>query len=266
ALAKTEAVAISNALLAAEAAQKEKLAVIGTLASAINHEVCNPLNNIKVQAEGLYLQLQRGILKEIPREELEKRVSALMQTTMSEIDRAAAITTRLSNFSKPVREPVSEPVNLAKVAEEVYSLIGHDLELREISLERIIPPDIPMLMVDDRQLQEILFNLIRNAGQAIGQKGKVTVRAELNGASGGRQVAIHITDTGCGIPPENLQRLFVPFFTTKGEGKGTGLGLFVIKRLVERNDGTISVASEPGKGTTFTVAFPVAAAAPARAA
>ena len=260
ALAKTEAVAISNALLAAEVAQKEKLAVISTLASAINHEVCNPLNNIKVQAEGLYLQLKRGILKEIPREELEKRVSALMQITMSEIDRAAAITTRLSNFSKPVREPVSEPVDLAKVAEEVYSLLGHDLELREITLERTIPPDIPTLMVDHRQLQEILFNLIRNAGQAIGQKGKVTVRAERNGAAGAGRVAIHITDTGCGIPPQNLQRLFTPFFTTKGEGKGTGLGLFVIKRLVERNDGTISVSSEVGKGTTFKVEFPTAAA------
>ena len=115
-------------------------------------------------------------------------------------------------------------------------------------------------MVDHRQLQEILFNLIRNAGQAIGQKGKVTVRAERNGAAGAGRVAIHITDTGCGIPPQNLQRLFTPFFTTKGEGKGTGLGLFVIKRLVERNEGTISVSSEVGKGTTFTVEFPTAAA------
>lgn len=265
ALAKTEAVAISNALLAAEAAQKEKLAVIGTLASAINHEVCNPLNNIKVQAEGLYLQMKRGMLKELPREELEKRVSSLMQITMSEIDRAAAITTRLSNFSKPAREPVSEPVELAQVAEEVYSLLGHDLELREITLERIIPPDIPMILMDHRQLQEILFNLIRNAGQAIGQKGKVILRAERNGAGGYGRVAIHITDTGCGIPPQNLQRLFTPFFTTKGEGKGTGLGLFVIKRLVERNEGTISVTSEVGQGTTFTVEFPMAAA-PARAA
>ena len=80
------------------------------------------------------------------------------------------------------------------------------------------------------------------------------------GRNGSNRVAIEIIDTGCGIPPENLQRLFVPFFTTKGEGKGTGLGLFVIKRLVERNEGTISIKSEVGVGSTFTVEFPTAPA------
>jgi signal transduction histidine kinase len=256
-LAKTLAIAISNALLAAEAAQKEKLAVIGTLAAAINHEVCNPLNNIKVQAEGFLLQLQRGFMKGMSREELERKVAGVMETTMSEIDRTAAITTRLSNFAKPVREPVTEPVALHKVVEEVYSLLGHDLELREISVERRIPPDIPPLLVDHRQLQEILFNLVRNAGQAIGQKGKVTIRASRNGEA---RVAVEIIDTGPGIPPETLQRLFTPFFTTKEEGKGTGLGLFVIKRLVERNEGTLSVSSTVGVGTTFLLEFSAAVA------
>ena len=251
-LAKTLAIAISNALLAAEAAQKEKLAVIGTLAAAINHEVCNPLNNIKVQAEGFLLQLQRGLLGPLSRQELEQKVTQIMQTTMLEIDRTAAITTRLSNFAKPAREPVTEPVDLNKTADEVYSLLGHDLELREIAIERAIPQDIPRLLVDHRQLQEILFNLVRNAGQAIGQKGKVTIRASRNGDS---RVNVEIADTGPGIPPEILQRLFTPFFTTKGEGKGTGLGLFVIKRLVERNEGTISVDSTVGVGTTFRLEF-----------
>ena len=259
ALANTEAIAISNALLAAEAAQKEKLAVIGTLAAAINHEVCNPLNNIKVQAEGFLLQLQRGFMKDLSREDLENKISSLMQVTMQEIDRTASITTRLSNFAKPLREPVSEPVDVGKVVDEVLSLLGHDLELREIAVEKIVSPETPPLLVDHRQLQEILFNLVRNAGQAIGQKGKVTISTRVNGNG---RVAIEIADTGSGVPPETLQRLFTPFFTTKGEGKGTGLGLFVIKRLVERNEGTISVKSEVGAGTTFTVEFPRASNRP----
>ncbi len=254
-LAKTLAIAVSNAQLAAEAAQQEKLAVIGTLAAAINHEVCNPLNNVKVEAEGFLLQLRRGLMKDLSREALEEKVSWIMEHTMSEIDRTAAITTRLSNFAKPVREPVTEPVELRKVVQEVSSLLGHDLELREIALETDVPADIPPLLVDHRQLQEILFNLVRNAGQAIGQKGTVTVRACRNGDS---MVDIEVIDTGPGIPPEILQRLFTPFFTTKGEGKGTGVGLFVIKRLVERNEGTLSVRSEVGKGTAFLLEFPAA--------
>lgn len=254
-LAKTEAIALSNAQLAAEAAQKEKLAVIGTLAAAINHEVCNPLNNIKVQAEGFLLQLKRGLFSPLSREALEEKMAGVMQTTMQEIDRTAAITTRLSNFAKPVREPLSEPVNLDKVADEVISLLGHDLELREISIEKKISAGLPLLMVDHRQLQEILFNLMRNAGQAIGQKGRVTLRGERRGDS---MVTVEVIDTGPGIPPEKLQRLFTPFFTTKGEGQGTGLGLFVIKRLVERNEGKILVSSTVGVGTTFTLEFPAA--------
>ena len=255
ALAGTEAIAISNALLAAEVAQKEKLAVIGTLAAAINHEVCNPLNNIKVQAEGLLIQLQRGQLSDLSRQELETKVTELMKVTMQEIDRTAAITTRLSNFAKPMREPMSEPVEGEKVVDEVIGLLGHDLELRQIAIEKKLSPDLPKILTDRRQLQEILFNLVRNAGQAIEQKGKITIRAGLNGSE---RVAIEVSDTGSGIPPEQLQRLFTPFFTTKGEGKGTGLGLFVVKQLVERNGGTIKVQSQTGVGTSFILEFPVA--------
>ena len=259
-LAKTLAIAISNAQLAAEAAQQEKLAVIGTLAAAINHEVCNPLNNMKVEAEGFLLQLKRGLMKDLSREALEGKIAQVMEHAMLEIDRTAAITTRLSNFAKPVREPVTAPVELQKVVKEVASLLGHDLELREIALVTEIPANIPLLLVDHRQLQEILFNLVRNAGQAIGQKGTVTLRASRNGDS---KVDVEVIDTGPGIPPEILQRLFTPFFTTKGEGKGTGLGLFVIKRLVERNEGTLSVHSEVGKGSIFLLEFPAALAAAA---
>jgi signal transduction histidine kinase len=122
-----------------------------------------------------------------------------------------------------------------------------------IRIQQEIPSGLPPIRADRKQIQEILFNLIRNAGQAIERNGTITVRARqsLNG-----RVQIEIQDTGCGIPEEHLGKLFTPFFTTKGEGQGTGLGLFVVNRLVERNDGTISASSARGAGTTFTLEFP----------
>ncbi len=252
-LAKTEAIAISNAQLVAEAAQKEKLAVIGTLAAAINHEVCNPLNNVKVQAAGFLIKLKKGVFDHLSKEELTQKFTELLQSNMVEVDRSAAITTRLSNFAKPAREPLSEAVNVEQAVNEVKALLGHDFELNMIRIQQEIPSDLPPIRADRKQIQEILFNLIRNAGQAIERNGTINVRARqsLNG-----RVQIEIQDTGCGIPEEHLGKLFTPFFTTKGEGQGTGLGLFVVKRLVERNDGTISANSGRGVGTTFTLEFP----------
>jgi len=254
ALANTLAIAISNALLAAEAAQQEKLAVIGTLTAAINHEVCNPLSNVKLRADEFLVGSERGWFKDTSKDEMEKKMTEFMQYAVQEIDRTAAITTRLSNFAKPSGVSTKEAIEVKKVVDEVLAILGHDFHLRSIGLEEKIPVDIPPILVDRRQLHEVLFNLVRNAGQAIGRDGKVTVQARLNGTD---RVAIDVVDTGPGIPPEQLSRLFTPFFTTKKEGQGTGLGLFVVKRLVEQNDGIISVKSQPGAGATFTVEFPV---------
>ncbi len=253
-LANTEAIAISNALLAAEVAQKEKLAVIGTLAAAINHEVCGPLHNVKTRATGFLMERKEGWLKPLSKEELEENMAEFMQFAVGEIDKTAAITTRLSNFAKPGSETKPESVDVKKVVEEVDAILRHDLELRGITVEEVFPKEVPPIFADRRQLHEILFNLVRNAGQAIEQSGRVTVQVKLNGAN---RVAVDVTDTGCGIPPQQLRHLFIPFFTTKKEGQGTGLGLFIVKQLVERNGGTIGVQSQVGVGTTFTVEFPV---------
>ena len=114
--------------------------------------------------------------------------------------------------------------------------------------------NLPRILADPQQLTQILFNLVNNSIQAIGERGgKVTVRANVNG--GGR-LAIDVIDTGSGISPGQLRRLFTPYDTTKSEGTGTGLGLFLVKIMVEENGGTISAQSQVGGGTTFTVEFP----------
>jgi len=253
-LTKTLAIAVSNAQLVAEAAQKEKLAVIGTLAAAINHEVCNPLNNVKVQSEGFLINLKRGIFDPLSREDLVQKFAELLQRTMAEVDRSAAITTRLSNFAKPVREPISESVDIRQVINDVTALLGHDFELNMIRIQQEIPASLPPIRADRKQIGEIFFNLMRNAAQAIQQHGMITIRARPNPNS---RVLVEIQDTGCGMSPEHLGKLFTPFFTTKNEGHGTGLGLFVVQRLVERNGGTISVSSARGVGTTFTLEFSI---------
>ena len=143
----------------------------------------------------------------------------------------------------------------------MLALVSYDLKLEKIQVIKEVPPDLPPIVVDRRQLQEVLFNLVRNAGQAILPPGTVWVRARL--AEG--QVRIEIEDTGSGIPPDKLEKIYDPFFTTKEPGKGTGLGLFIVRQIVERNKGRITVESPIGKGTTFFLDFPAATPQPALA-
>ena len=261
-LAKTLAIAVSNAQLfdelaktQAEAAQKEKLAVIGTLSAGINHEICNPLGIVKAQCEAFLLDVEDGILIGKSSQELLDRTTAIMRGALKQIDRATAITQKLSNFAKPIKEPTAQPVSVAQEIDEVFILVGHDLKLEKIEAVKEIQPDLPPIVVDRRQLQEVLFNLIRNAGQAIMPPGTIWVRAHTTETG---QVRIEITDTGSGIPPDKLGKIYDPFFTTKEPGKGTGLGLFIVRQIVERNKGRIAVESTVGKGTTFFLDFPVA--------
>ena len=261
-LARTLAIAVANAQLfdelaktQAEAAQREKLAVIGTLSAGINHEICNPLGIVKTQCEAFLIDLQDGLLSGKPQEDVLARVSAIMSGTLKQIDRATAITQKLSNFAKPIKEPTAQPASVAQEVDEVLLLVGHDLALERVEVIKQIPPDLPSILVDRRQFQEVLFNLMRNAAQAIAPPGTITVRALVGDRS---QVRIEIEDTGSGIPPDKLGKIYDPFFTTKEPGKGTGLGLFIVRQIIERNKGRIAVESTIGKGTTFSLEFPAA--------
>jgi signal transduction histidine kinase len=181
-----------------------------------------------------------------------------MQGAIYHIDRATSITRKLTNFAKPIREVSIRPVAMERELQEVLALVGHDLALQKIEVRKDLHVELPEILVDRGQFQEILFNLIRNAGQAIQPPGTIWVRAyPRNGGS----VRIEIADTGCGIPPDKLGKIFDPFFTTKDPGKGTGLGLFIVRQIIERNKGRISVESAVGRGTTFFLDFPGAVTA-----
>ncbi len=260
-LAKTLAIAISNAELfvelgktQAEAAQSEKMAVIGTLSAGINHEICNPLGIARGQCEAFLLNLKDGLYKAKTTEELLAKAKDIMAKVIHETDRATAITKKLSQFAKPAKGD-AELVNIDKEVDDVLGLVGYELKLEKIEIEKRLAPNLPEIFVDRKQFQEVLFNLIRNAGQAIGEKGKINIIAREDRG----KVFIDIQDTGSGIPEDKIKQLFNPFFTTKDPGKGTGLGLFIVRQVIEKNGGRIYLKeTKVGEGTTFTLEFPAA--------
>ncbi len=266
-LARTLAIAISNAKLfdelgktQAEAAQREKMAVIGTLSAGINHEICNPLGITRGQCEAFLLNIKDGLYNDKSSDELLAKAKDIMAKVIKETDRATAITKKLSSFAKPAKGE-AEMVDIDKEIDNVLGLLGYELKLEKIEIEKQIEKTLPNILVDRKQFQEVLFNLIRNAGQAIGEKGKITVIARQDR----KKMLIDVKDTGTGIPEDKLKELFNPFFTTKDPGKGTGLGLFIVRQVVEKNGGKIYLKeTKVGEGTTFTVEFPAAVAQESR--
>ncbi len=260
-LARTEAIAISNAQLfdelsktQAEAAQREKMAVIGTLAAGINHEICNPLGIVRGHCEMFLLNNRDGFYKEKSREDILNISSEIMSKVIKETDRATSITKKLSSFAKPARQSEFEEVTIEKEVVEVLGLIEHDLQINNIDIQRDFPNNFPPILADRKQIQQVFFNIIRNAAQAIeGKRGRILI----SGFAENGSAVVRISDNGMGIPQEKIGQIFNPFYTTKDPGKGTGLGLFIVKQVVERNKGTIALESHEGVGTTFTLRFPV---------
>jgi len=259
-LANTLSIAITNATLfkelskaQARAAQREKMAVIGTLSAGINHEICNPLGIARGQCELFLLNMAEGIYKGKSSEELLDKAQEIMRKVIHETDRATLITRKLSSFAKPAKGEVLDNISLGKEMEVVISLLEHDLKLDNISIIKEIPEKLPNISADRKQLQEIFFNIIRNAVQSIKDTGKIFIRL----SSDGKKVYVEIEDTGEGISKHGLNQIFDPFFTTKDPGEGTGLGLYIVKQIVEKNKGTITVRSEHGKGTIFLLTFNV---------
>jgi len=245
-LARTLAIAISNAEMfdalsktQAEAAQKEKMAVIGTLAAGMAHEIRNPITTIKIFAE---------FLKE--RKDDPRFIAKFKQLVPKEVEKINDMITHLLEFSKPADYKVMESVGIKDSLRGVLEILEAEMVLSDIVLEEHINDGAPV-WGNRKYIQEILFNLVQNAIHAIERRGKITISTK----DAGRYIDVCIADTGCGIAPENIAHLFEPFFTTKMNAKGVGLGLYVIKQLMLRMNGNIVVESEVGKGTTFCLRF-----------
>lgn len=255
----------------AQAAHRDKLVAIGVLAASINHEVKNPLFVIKGLAESWLEREKEGIFRD-SKQTIENGRDA-MKRSMEQADRAMDIIKRLSLFAKAgiEGEIKFESVGVAGVLEDILPLVRYELAAHNIVLTREIPKNLPEVRADRRYLEEILFNLIVNACQALKEKpaerevrvcvspapaSEVESRATLGHLGGGQGVTVTVADNGPGIPVKQLEAIFRPFYTTKAEG--TGLGLYITKQLVEKIGGRIDVQSSVGAGTTFTVKLSIA--------
>lgn len=224
--------------------QAKKLSSIGTLASGTAHQINNPLNNISTSCQLALSDL----------DEKEHPFATKMLTTINqETERAGEIVRGLLEFSRAQTFSL-QPYSLKKLVAKVKQLVAGEIPAG-VRLETDIPQDI-ILFIDVQKLVEALLNLVINAIQAIeNPPGDVFLAAERD--ADGKNAIITIADTGTGIDEEDLQKIFDPFFTTKKAGNGTGLGLAVVYGMIKKQNGSIRVESEKGKGTQFTITLPL---------
>lgn len=237
-----------------------RLAELGEMSAGFAHEINNPLQIMKSEQTLIETVLsdlkERGELK--PSEDLKELEDSVRQISI-QIDRCGQITQSILKFGRQ-SEPKSQLLDLRMFVPEVIGMVIKRASVQGIQVEHRIQEDTPLIYADTTQLQQVLLNLCNNAIDAIVSK---------HGSSGGSLVVgcgpdekgdliLTVTDNGMGIRPENLEKIFAPFFTTKPVGKGTGLGLSVCYGIIESMGGTMEVGSEEGLGTTFTIHLPVA--------
>jgi signal transduction histidine kinase len=220
-----------------------RLSTVGEMAAGIAHEVSNPLATVLGYSELLMKQ-------DVP-EDMRKDLEVIGEGA----ERAAAILERLLVFAGQ-QDGIFEPVQVNSIIDSAIDFRKHSLEVNNIEVIRQFDDKLPRIVANSSQLHEVFLNLLMNAESAItetGKDGRITISTEKNTTN----IHIFINDNGTGISPENLDKIFNPFFTTKGVGKGTGLGLSICHGIVTGHNGEINVESEPGSGSTFVVTLPM---------
>jgi len=234
----------------------EKLATLGQIAASVIHELNNPLTSIAVYAE--YLRgklaycLAHGTPLAVADEDVEKlrRIGAGAQ-------RITKFTRDLMHYARPTRDEI-EAVHLNQVVQQALSLCEHMFEHGHLRLAQELALDLPPVPGVPGQIEQVVVNLVTNAAHAIADHGEGTVTVRTQRLDTGH-VAITVADTGPGISPEARERIFEPFFTTKADGRGMGLGLSIVRSIIEEHHGSIQVASADGGGALFVVTLPATA-------
>jgi signal transduction histidine kinase len=250
--------------------QSEKMAAVGQLAAGVAHEINNPLGYVTANLNQLreyqsslrdYLTLVQETGLDLGGELAERRdaldidyilgdIPQLMDETAEGLSRVIKIVADLKGFSRQ-DDGVPEPCDLHDLIESTINVVWNELKYH-ITLERRFG-ELPPVVCHGNQVSQVIMNLLVNAGHAIEQQGTITVR------TGGDEALawVEVADTGQGIAPDDLERVFAPFYTTKPAGMGTGLGLSVSREIVEKHGGALTVTSEPGEGATFRMTLPL---------
>jgi len=223
--------------------ESERLAVVGQLAAGVAHELNNPLQGIVAYAH---------LLLEGTAEDDRRRGS--IEKIVDQADRCIRIIRALLDFSRPSK-PQKRSSDVNSMIEDCVGLVEEQVLFLNIEIERRLDPDLPRVMVDPSQIQQVLMNLVINAAEAMDGSGRLSLRSRRTYGD----VEVEIADTGPGIAAEDVERVFDPFFSTKEASHGTGLGLAISYGIISEHDGSISVESPPGGGATFVVRLPIRA-------
>jgi signal transduction histidine kinase len=230
----------------AEMLQAEHLATMGELAAGVAHEIRNPLAGIAGAIE--------IISKDFPKDHPDREV---MEDLRQEVRRIEKVLNDLLAYAKP-KPPQFGRADLKDTFARALQLARQQTGSKNVEFSIQVPPDLPAFRMDSEQLHQVLLNLVLNAVQAIEREGKITIAAKVDAPGGPGQadlVEISVTDTGVGVPPESLERIFRPFYTTKRGG--TGLGLSLCRRIIRQHGGTFTVESKLGKGSRFIIRLPM---------
>jgi two-component system NtrC family sensor kinase len=235
--------------LNAQLVQSDKLAALGKMAAGVAHEINNPLAVI-IQKTGWMedLLLEEDFQKSKNIDEFRNSIAKIEE----HVERARKVVHNMLGYARRM-EPRLEDVDVNETIKQTIALLANYARINNIEVETKLATELPVIASDQAQLQQVFFNLISNAIDAIGKEGAIEVE------SGRFDSEIHVSvkDNGPGIPEGQQRKVFDPFYTTKSSGKGTGLGLWVSYNIIEKMGGTITLQSEVGKGSTFTVKIPV---------
>jgi len=223
--------------------QSEKLASLGKLAAGIAHEINNPLGGILIYSH----LLLEDVDKKSPLHENLKKI-------VKETTRCKDIVKGLLEFARP-KEPEMSLINISETVEKSLAIMEGQALFQNINIKRSFVSDLPKIVADSAQLQQVFINIILNAAEAMDGNGVLTLSTALN--EDNTHIEVKFSDTGHGIKEEDKKRLFEPFFSNKEVGKGTGLGLAISYSIIQKHQGTIGVKSKAGKGSIFTVKLPI---------
>ncbi len=223
--------------------ESRKLVSIGTLTSGIAHELNNPLNNVSLTADTLleeYNELNEAEAKE------------MLLDIINETSRASEVVRNLLDFSREERSPMCS-LGALDLIRKTLKLVGNQLMLDRVRVVINFAENLPDIIGDLHYLEQVFINLLMNATQAMPEGGTITITGTTEKRSEQNYVRIDVADTGVGMSPESLDRIFDPFYTTKPVGQGTGLGLSIAYGIIKKHGGQIEVHSEVGKGTVFSI-------------
>ena len=224
--------------------QSAKMASLGTLAAGVAHEIKNPLAIILQGIE----YLKASLSSDASLLDVAERIN-------NAVLRADRIIKGLLNFSRQTPF-VFAKTDIASVIEESISLVGLQASRKKITLIRDVAPDMPKIAIDSDQMKQVFINVCNNAIEAVPEGGTIAISVEQIKRDSRDYLQVKISDNGCGIPEKDLQNIFDPFFSTKQKEGNTGLGLSIIKGIIDGHAGTINIESAPGKGTSVIIKIP----------